>query len=106
MGWWPTSTRHCRNSPRSSARRAVDLTESLAPQRWHRTGVRRKYGAKGSGLMVDVKDRPKARGAERTDTMALNIRKIGVIGAGQMGSGIAHVCSLAGLNVLLNDVSA
>ena len=40
--------------------------------------------------MVDVKDRPKARSAERTDTMALNIRKVGVVGAGQMGSGIAH----------------
>jgi 3-hydroxybutyryl-CoA dehydrogenase len=37
--------------------------------------------------------------------MASTIRKIGVIGAGQMGSGIAHVCSLAGFNVLLNDVA-
>jgi 3-hydroxybutyryl-CoA dehydrogenase len=37
--------------------------------------------------------------------MALNIRKIGVIGAGQMGSGIAHVCALADYSVLLNDVS-
>ena len=26
-----------------------------------------------------------------------NIRKVGVIGAGQMGNGIAHVCALAGL---------
>src|SRR5215467_6938265 len=33
------------------------------------------------------------------------IRKVGVIGAGQMGSGIAHVCALAGLDVALNDVS-
>ena len=33
------------------------------------------------------------------------IRKVGVIGAGQMGSGIAHVCALAGLDVVLNDVS-
>jgi 3-hydroxybutyryl-CoA dehydrogenase len=33
------------------------------------------------------------------------IRKIGVIGAGQMGSGIAHVCSLAGLDITLNDVT-
>ena len=33
------------------------------------------------------------------------IRTIGVIGAGQMGNGIAHVCALAGFDVLLNDVS-
>lgn len=37
--------------------------------------------------------------------MAQNIKKVGVIGAGQMGNGIAHVCALAGFNVLLNDVS-
>jgi 3-hydroxybutyryl-CoA dehydrogenase len=33
------------------------------------------------------------------------IRTIGVIGAGQMGSGIAHVCALAGYEVRLNDVA-
>ncbi|MBN8919547.1 MAG: NAD(P)-binding domain-containing protein [Rhizobiales bacterium] len=33
------------------------------------------------------------------------IRSVGVIGAGQMGSGIAHVCALAGHSVLLNDVT-
>ncbi len=33
------------------------------------------------------------------------IKQVGVIGAGQMGSGIAHVCALAGYEVLLNDVS-
>ena len=37
--------------------------------------------------------------------MAHSIRKVGVIGAGQMGSGIAHVCALAGLDVVLNDIS-
>jgi 3-hydroxybutyryl-CoA dehydrogenase len=37
--------------------------------------------------------------------MKLNIRKVGVIGAGQMGNGIAHACALAGFNVLLNDLS-
>ena len=34
-----------------------------------------------------------------------HIQKIGVIGAGQMGSGIAHVCALAGYDVKLHDVS-
>lgn len=34
-----------------------------------------------------------------------SINKVGVIGAGQMGTGIAHVCALAGLDVVLNDVS-
>src|SRR5215475_1635034 len=34
-----------------------------------------------------------------------NIKRVGVIGAGQMGSGIAHVVALAGYEVLLNDVS-
>jgi 3-hydroxybutyryl-CoA dehydrogenase len=33
------------------------------------------------------------------------IKTVGVIGAGQMGSGIAHVCALAGYDVLLNDLS-
>jgi 3-hydroxybutyryl-CoA dehydrogenase len=37
--------------------------------------------------------------------MAQGIRKVGVIGAGQMGGGIAHVCALAGLDVRLNDVN-
>ena len=35
----------------------------------------------------------------------MDIAKIGVIGAGQMGSGIAQVCALAGIDVLLNDVT-
>jgi 3-hydroxybutyryl-CoA dehydrogenase len=34
------------------------------------------------------------------------IKTVGVIGAGQMGSGIAHVCALAGYEVLLNDLSS
>ena len=34
-----------------------------------------------------------------------NIKTVGVIGAGQMGSGIAQVCALAGIDVLLHDIS-
>jgi 3-hydroxybutyryl-CoA dehydrogenase len=34
-----------------------------------------------------------------------SIHTVGVIGAGQMGSGIAHVCSLAGYEVHLSDIS-
>lgn len=34
------------------------------------------------------------------------IKSVGIIGAGQMGSGIAHVCALAGYDVKLNDLSA
>ena len=37
--------------------------------------------------------------------MTSEIRRIGVIGAGQMGSGIAQVCATAGLEVALSDVS-
>ncbi len=37
--------------------------------------------------------------------MMADIRTVGVIGAGQMGSGIAHVCALAGYDVLINDVA-
>src|SRR6185503_2112483 len=38
--------------------------------------------------------------------MAVLIKKVGVIGSGQMGNGIAHVAALAGFEVVLNDLSA
>ena len=37
--------------------------------------------------------------------MTGDIKTVGIIGAGQMGSGIAHVAALAGLDVVLNDLS-
>jgi 3-hydroxybutyryl-CoA dehydrogenase len=35
----------------------------------------------------------------------MDIKTVGVVGAGQMGNGIAHVFALAGYEVLLNDIS-
>jgi 3-hydroxybutyryl-CoA dehydrogenase len=35
----------------------------------------------------------------------MDIKRVGVIGAGAMGSGIAHVCALAGYDTRLSDVS-
>ena len=37
--------------------------------------------------------------------MASEVKKVGIVGAGQMGSGIAHVCALAGYDALLNDLT-
>ena len=60
--------------------------------------------------MIEVKERPKAQSAqmrgEQAEAMAHSIRKIGIVGAGQMGNGIAHVCALSGYHVLLNDIVA
>ncbi len=36
----------------------------------------------------------------------MTIRTVGIVGAGQMGNGIAHVFALAGYDVLLTDISA
>jgi 3-hydroxybutyryl-CoA dehydrogenase len=35
----------------------------------------------------------------------MSIQKVGVVGAGQMGNGIAHVCALAGYDVVMEDVN-
>ncbi len=52
-------------------------------------------------MNVDVKPSP-ASGTLLAEPPA--IARVGVIGAGQMGNGIAHVCALAGLPVMLLDV--
>ena len=36
---------------------------------------------------------------------AVAIRKVGIVGAGQMGSGIANVCAAHGFDVVLGDIS-
>jgi 3-hydroxybutyryl-CoA dehydrogenase len=55
-------------------------------------------------------DRPRTLRAapanDPVDEMAVTVRKVGVIGSGQMGNGIAHVAALAGFDVVLSDVSA
>ncbi|MEI6801185.1 MAG: 3-hydroxyacyl-CoA dehydrogenase NAD-binding domain-containing protein, partial [Pseudomonadota bacterium] len=33
-----------------------------------------------------------------------DIQTVGIVGAGQMGNGIAHVFALSGYDVLLNDI--
>ena len=38
--------------------------------------------------------------------MSVQIKSVGVIGAGQMGGGIAHVCAMAGYDVHVHDVSS
>src|SRR6056297_3482940 len=44
-------------------------------------------------------------GAAKPEDRAMEIRTIGVVGAGQMGNGIAHVMALAGYEVALTDIS-
>ena len=53
-------------------------------------------------MTVDVKAAP--GGADASAAIPV-IAKVGVIGAGQMGNGIAHVCAVAGLPVSLVDVN-
>jgi len=43
--------------------------------------------------------------SKRDGKPAMKIERIGVIGAGQMGNGIAHVCALAGYDVVMEDIN-
>src|SRR5271169_1518287 len=95
-GWSPISIRRCRSSRPSSIKSSTDRNWRVSLDRRRRINE-----------MVEVKERSKtqSRGL-KADSMAHSIRKIGVVGAGQMGNGIAHVCALSGFHVLLNDVAA
>jgi 3-hydroxybutyryl-CoA dehydrogenase len=52
---------------------------------------------------MNVEVRPGPGSGERLSGMPA-IAHVGVIGAGQMGNGIAHVCALAGFSVVLSDI--
>lgn len=49
------------------------------------------------------RENPFVNKSERREPVV--IKTVGIIGAGQMGNGIAHVAALGGYNVLLNDLS-
>lgn len=52
---------------------------------------------------MDTPVMPADKTGPKADTFS--IQNIGIIGAGQMGNGIAHVAALAGYDVLVNDLS-
>ncbi|MEQ1713247.1 MAG: 3-hydroxyacyl-CoA dehydrogenase NAD-binding domain-containing protein, partial [Hyphomicrobium sp.] len=45
-----------------------------------------------------------AKKAKADTPSGIKIKKVGIIGAGQMGNGIAHVIALAGYDVAMNDL--
>ncbi len=54
-------------------------------------------------LPFPFRENHRANRGEAREPMA--IKTVGIIGAGQMGNGIAHVAALSGYNVLMNDLS-
>src|SRR5579883_622430 len=112
--WSPISIRRCLSSHRNSESWensgavcpwGAIVTGSLAPAQtaapWWRSPADRRRTSSSWGARAKANEQR----LHQTNTMALHIKKVGVIGAGQMGNGIAHVCALAGINVKLNDIA-
>src|SRR4051812_15813804 len=55
--------------------------------------------------MNDSVARNSLTSAGKVSRTPLVIAKVGIIGASQMGSGIAHVCALGGYDVIISDIS-
>jgi hypothetical protein len=82
--------------PAGAAERARQARLLMNARRRSSEGKNRHGRSQGTAAR-----KPPAAGIEAHDG-----RKVGVIGAGQMGNGIAHVCALAGFTSLLNDIVA
>ena len=52
------------------------------------------------------KSGPWCRGGDQYDRRTMAIERVGVVGSGLMGSGIAEVCARAGLDVVVREVDA
>jgi len=70
-----------------------------AQNRSHFCSFRSSFGRDERGFPA------RSQGIWVTTMSSTDIHKIGVIGAGQMGIGIAQVCALAGIDVFLTDVT-
>jgi 3-hydroxybutyryl-CoA dehydrogenase len=55
--------------------------------------------------MNDSVARNTLSGGSKGSKTPITIEKVGVVGAGQMGNGIAHVAALAGFDVAMSDIS-
>src|SRR5687768_8403047 len=84
-----TSSRSCPSSTPSSKRQAIRVSGFR--------GMTMDDIVQGAGL--------RAEEAAQGESDMAPISKIGIIGAGQMGSGIAHVVALHGYDVALHDIA-
>jgi hypothetical protein len=69
------------------------------------TGVLKEQGVMDAGVKSKKSGGPVERSRRGAESGAIStIKSVGIIGAGQMGNGIAHVVSLAGYDVAMYDL--
>ena len=109
-----TAASTCR-SGKEDSRGVRPLEDHMSFHPFHQNlpGIENRTCRVSIRLMVEMR-RPSAlapaqagciRSGRHEGAMLMEITSVGVVGAGQMGNGIAHVMALAGYNVLLNDIS-
>jgi 3-hydroxybutyryl-CoA dehydrogenase len=79
-------------------------TGNNAKEGWHAACLTRFFGTITTRIRKPFRAVAARIASLRVRSMA-EINKIGIVGAGQMGAGIAQVCALAGINIALNDIS-